>query len=503
MTGEKAVVHDGRHDALFQALIATAVDGIMVIDERGIVQVYNKACEQLFLYAPEEVIGRNVKMLMPEPYRKEHDGYIHHYKETGERRIIGIGREVVGRRKDGTVFPMYLSVGEGRVEDRRIFVGILHDLTAIRAAAEGHEKIQRELAAIVSSSEDAIISKTLDGVITSWNAGAERIFGYMAQEMIGQPIALLFPDDRLAEENLIVAQLKAGQFIQHYETVRRRRDGTDIDVSLSVSPLYDEEGRVVGASKIARDITERKATEARLRELQSEMAHVSRLSAMGQLSSGLAHELNQPLTATANYINTARKLLETGAPSEKLAPLLGKASDQIQRAGQIIRRLREFVEKRQVSRSPEDINDVVEDAVALSLVASSDVNVELETSLAPNLPPVMMDRVQIQQVLVNLIRNAIEAMQGMPAKKIVVSTRAGDAHVDVAVADTGPGIPDDVAQRLFQPFVTTKSTGMGIGLMICRSIMEAHGGNLSMTRRPEGGTIFRFQLPVGAADDES
>jgi two-component system sensor kinase FixL len=483
---------------LFQALIATAVDGIMVIDERGLVQVYNQACERLFLYPPGDVIGQNVKMLMPEPYHGEHDRYIERYKTTGERRIIGIGREVVGRRKDGTTFPMYLSVGEGIAGGRRIFVGILHDLTAANAAAARHEETLLKLAAIVESSEDSIIGKTLDGIVTSWNAGAEKMFGYSAEEMVGSPISILFPEQLLAEENLILAQLKAGTAIRHYETVRLRKDGREINVSISVSPIYDSEGRAIGASKIARDITERKAAEKRFRELQSEMAHVSRLTSMGQLSSAIAHELNQPLTATSNYLNTAKKLTELaqGPQAEKIEQMLGKAAEQVHRAGQIIRRLRDFVEKRQVNRAPEDMNAVVQDAISLALVASSDVNVKLDMDLAPDLPPVLMDRVQIQQVLVNLLRNAIEALHGCRTKEIRIHSLATDSYVEVAVTDTGPGIPAELAQRLFQPFVTTKSTGMGIGLMICQTILEAHGGNIAMTPRPGGGSIFRFQLPV-------
>jgi len=364
--------NDRKRDELFQTLIDTAVDGIMVIDDLGSVQVYNHACERLFLYPPEEVIGRNVKMLMPEPYRREHDGYIGRYKTTGKRRIIGSGREVVGLRKDGTTFPMYLSVGEGRVSGQRIFVGIVHDLS------------------------------------------------------------------------------------------------------------------------------DRNATEARFRELQAEMAHVSRLSAMGQLSSAMAHELNQPLTATSNFLSTARIFLEglDDPKAVKADQALAQASEQVQRTGQIIRRLREFVEKRKVSRVSEDINAVVQDAVALGLVVSSDVDVRLHTDLKTGLPQLFIDRVQIQQVLVNLIRNAIDALRDAPVKELSITTDLDGADVEVVVADTGPGVPDDIAARLFQPFVTTKSTGMGIGLMVCRSIIEAHEGTLTMNPRPGGGTIFSFRLPV-------
>ncbi len=498
---------NGPSDALFEVLTATAVDGIIVIDDRGIVEFYNRACERLFLYPPEEVIGKNVSLLMPEPYRREHDGYIERYKKTGERRIVGIGREVVGRRKDGTTFPMYLSVGEGRIGSRRMFVGILHDLSEIKAAASRHEKTLRELAAVVESTEDAIIGKTLEGVVTNWNAGAERMFGFTADEMIGNSIFRIFPDEYMAEEKAIMAKLRAGGTIRQYETVRRHKNGSLIDVSLSVSPLRDSTGEISRASVIARDITERKASEARLREMQAEMAHVSRFTAMGQLSSALAHELNQPLAATTNYVNTALMLLKGVEDSRapRIVQALEKGVEQIQRAGQIIRRLRGFVEKRKASRSPADINDVVQEAITLGVMASSDVNVKVQTKLADGLPPILIDRVQIQQVLVNLIRNAIEAMHNSRIREITVSTAASPSYIEVSVADTGPGIPPDVAERLFQPFVTTKSTGMGIGLMICRSILEAHGGNLALVPRPGPGALFRFQLPIiteGADDPE-
>lgn len=272
-------------DELFQALIATVVDGIVVIDPEGFVQVYNAACTRLFGYLPQEVIGQNVSMLMPEPYRAEHDGYISHHRKTGERRVIGVGREVMGRRKDGSTFPMYLSVGEGRLHDQRFFVGIIRDLSEIKTQTEARQRSDRLRAQIVDSSDDAIISKTLDGTITSWNPSAERIFGFSAGEAIGRNIAILFPPELLAEEEKIMARVRAGQEIEPFETVRRGKDGRDITVRLSVAPIRDGMGRVIGASKISRDVTQRKQAELQTEKLQSELAHVARLSAMGQMLS--------------------------------------------------------------------------------------------------------------------------------------------------------------------------------------------------------------------------
>ncbi len=359
-------------NSMFEALIATAVDGVVVIDAQGIVEVYNPACERLFGFAADEVVGRNVSMLMPAPYRDAHDGYIAAYNRTGVAKIIGIGREVVGRRKDGSTFPMYLSVGEGRVEERPIFVGIIHD------------------------------------------------------------------------------------------------------------------------------ISDRHAAERRLRELQAELLHVSRLTAMGQMSSGLAHELNQPLTAIMNYVKAARRTIEglDDPRAVRAVELVDKAAGQTTRAGQIIRRLRDFVEKGETHRKLEDINTTVSEAVALGLTAVADVDRRFE--YAAGLPEVMIDRIQIQQVVLNLVRNAVEAMAGQPRRELrVTTTAAPDGAVEVLVADTGPGLPPEVLERLFQPFVTTKENGMGIGLSLCRTIVDAHGGELSATTGEGGGALFRFRLPAG------
>jgi two-component system sensor kinase FixL len=303
----------------------------------------------------------------------------------------------------------------------------------------------------------------------------------------------------LAEENAIIAKIRTGENVEHYETIRRRKDGTDFDISLTISPIFDASGKIVGASKTARDITERKAAEARLRSVQGELSHVARLTEMGQLSAALAHELNQPLTAVLNYMNVAKRLLTMADPASlaKAGDAVTKAGQQALRAGQIIRRLRDFVEKRESKRTIEDVNRVAEDAIALGMVGHAALNIKVHRKLARNLAPLLIDKVQIQQVLVNLMRNAAEAMAETPRRELTISTEAiEDTAVEISVIDTGPGIPDNVAERLFQPFVTTKSGGMGIGLAISQSIVEAHGGQLAMRPNNGGGTIFTFRLPA-------
>jgi two-component system, LuxR family, sensor kinase FixL len=498
---------DAASDALFSALIATAVDGIVVIDARGVVQIYSPACERLFGYSPDEVIGKNVKLLMPQPFHGEHDQYLANYRRTGTRRIIGIGREVMGRRKDLTTFPMYLSVGEGEVGGEAIFVGIIHDLSLLRAAERGREASDRHLANIVESSDDIILSKTLDGVVMSWNAAAERIFGYTAGEMIGQPISGIIPPDRLSEEDDILRRVRAGEHISHYETVRRHKDGRDIIVSLSVSPVRDADGRIVGASKIARDVTEQRKAENRAAELQFELLHVSRLSAMGQMTAAIAHEVNQPLTAVANYVSAARRVISSlgnDAAAVKARDFMEKAAEQTLRAGAIIRNLRDFIEKRESQHIPHDINKVVAEAVALGLAGAAHIDVKVRLDLDSTLALVLIDKIQIQQVLLNLIRNSIEAMAAASERELVLSTAPdGPGFVAVTVADSGPGLPDEVAARLFQPFTTTKEQGMGIGLNICHSIVEDHGGRIWLLPDVPRGTAFRIRLPLASHIEDS
>ena len=484
---------------LFDVLTSMAVDGIIVIDEKAKVLFYNEACRKLFQYAPEEILSRNVNTLMPEPYRAEHDGYIDRYRKTGAARIIGIGREVKGRRKDGTVFPMYLSVGEGMIGKERVFLGIVHDLTDIRAEEERRAQADRDLAQIVESSDDIILSKSLDGIVRTWNPAAERIFGYTAAEMIGNPIWVIIPPDRLAEEAEILQKVSAGESIHHYETTRLCKDGQEITVSLSVSPIRDSSGAVVGASKIARDVTEQRQMQQRTSKLQAELAHVARINAVSQLSSALAHELNQPLTAIMNYVSAAKLRWSQagGDGSDKAASLLDRAIAQAERAGAIIQRLRSFLEKREPHRVEEDLNATLQEAIALGFVGSSNDGVNLTLDLASDLPAVHVDKVQIEQVIVNLLRNATEAMKESDRRELSISSyRAGAKTVEITVADTGPGMPDSIAQQLFEPFVTTKEKGMGVGLSICRTIVEAHGGRIWMVPNPIGGTIFKIQLPV-------
>lgn len=490
--------------ARLDALLATAVDGIIIIDKMGLVQVYSPACERLFGYRSEEVVGRNVKMLMPPPYRDEHDDYLDHYRGTAEKRIIGIGREVMGQRKDGSTFPMYLSVGEGSFAGESMFVGIIHDITERRYQEHALREREARLSSILETVPDAIAIIDERGLIESFSPAAERLFGYAFAEVLGKNVKILMPSPYRESHDAYMERYRhTGE--KHIIGIGRvvvgqRRDGTTFPMELAVGEIVVGQRRLF--TGFIRDITERQTTERRLQELQSELLHVSRLSAMGQMASALAHELNQPLSAIMNYAKAARRTIDglDDPQVERAVELIDKAAAQTGRAGQIIRRLREFIEKGKSNQAFENLNKVMEEAIALSLVGVAEANVKVAIDFHPTLPPVLIDKIQIQQVALNLIRNGIEAMQSGAHRELRISTaRDGDDYALVSICDTGPGLAPEVAANLFQPFMTTKEQGMGIGLSICRSIIEAHGGTLWATPNEEVGVTFSFKIPVATA----
>ena len=362
-----------RREAHLQSVLDTVPDATIVIGTDGTMTSFNSAAVRQFGYEPDEVIGRNVNMLMPAPYHEQHDGYLQRYIATGERRIIGMDRVVVGRRKDGSTFPMSLAVGETRSGSEVHFTGFI------------------------------------------------------------------------------------------------------------------------------RDLTERQESAARLEAVQGELARLARFNELGEMASTLAHELNQPLSAIANYVQGCIKLVAR-LPEEQGAMLKGalqETAKQALRAGDIIRHLREFVTRGETERRPEDIKNLIEEAGALALVGARERGIRTEFEFAPHSDEVLADRVQIQQVLTNLMRNAMEAMKDSAVRELRVRTfRELNHRLTVEVSDTGPGISEEIAAQLFQPFVTTKPGGMGIGLSISRRIIQSHGGDLTVRRNEAGGATFTFTLPT-------
>jgi two-component system sensor kinase FixL len=495
--------------SLLQMIIATSPDAIITIDNGGNIESFNATAEQMFGYSADEVIGRNVSYLMPDPYASEHDGYMARYRNTGERRIIGIGREVVAKRKDGTVIPIELAVGEVELDQNKRFTGFIRDISRRRAAEIGRAESDRRLAEALEGLPLGVILCDADGRVTHCNREMHRLLAPLGDALrIGAEyehlIGLMVESDTVATGASTKAQwlndrLAHIRSAENTQSEIRCADGT---WALAMEHKTSN-GEIVA---LRMDITRLKKAEAALRaslerqrELQAEFHHVSRLSAMGEMAATLAHELNQPLTAVINYVQACRRLLQADAPSEagKVPELIGKAVDQAHRAGEIIGHLRGFVTRIDSERCPADVNAVVREACDLSLVGARAEGIGVTMDLADDLPPAVMDRVQIQQVIVNLVRNSVDALQDSDRRSITVRTRrSASGDVSIAVSDSGPGLDPNIAAKLFEPFNTSKKNGMGIGLPVCRSIVQEHGGKIGAAAAPEGGVVFTVELPL-------
>jgi PAS domain S-box-containing protein len=373
----------------------------------------------------------------------------------------------------------------------------------LQMSEAGLRESQRRLelaAAIVDSSDDAILSKTLEGTITTWNAGAEKMYGYSAAEMIGRDVSTLAPDDLKSEVMDILRNLRLGENVDHLETLRVTKDGRTIDVSITISPIRNERGVVIGASTIARDITDRKRAENEAQQQRQELAHLSRVTMLGELSGSMAHELNQPLMAILSNAQAAQRFMaHDNIDLDEVREILADIVEQDNRAGEVIRRLRLLLKKGEVQVQPLDVNDAVREVLKLIRGDLANQGVTAHTELGPELPRVKGDRVQLQQVLLNVLMNACDAMnENAPGdRQMVVRTELSDgADVRFSVSDRGAGVDPAKLEEVFDPFFSTKTHGLGLGLSVCRSIISAHGGKLWAVNNPEGGATFCFTLPV-------
>ena len=384
--------------------------------------------------------------------------------------------------------------------------GVVLDIDEQKRLEERLRTREAHLSSILDTVPDAMIVIDRKGTIQSFSSAAERMFGMRGGEAIGQNVRILMPESDSVHHDA---------HLQRYEKTRerhiigigrivtgRRHDGTTFPMHLSIGEMQSGGERFF--TGFIRDLTEQKQTQAQLQSLQSELIHMSRLTAMGEMASALAHELNQPLASISNYMNGSRRLLEASADPAvpKIQNALNKAAEQAVRAGQIIRRLRDFVSRDESEKRVESLAKLVEEAGALGLTGSREQGVLLLFHLDSRFDRVMVDRVQIQQVLVNLFRNAMEAMQDAPKQELsVTNARAPDDMIEIVVSDTGSGFSNETQAKLFQTFFTTKPTGMGVGLSISRSIIEAHGGRLSAESNSSGGATFRFTLPAAPPQD--
>jgi two-component system sensor kinase FixL len=471
--------------------------GVFTMDANGFVTSWSGGAERVLGWSRGEAIGQHASIF--------HAGANASREVTAQLETArSEGRfdgESWHRRADGSEFLANVSI-KPIVDDNGADLGlaaIVFDVTARRAEERALQRREEHLRSILATVPDAMVVIDDKGIILSFSPAAERLFGYREAEVAGKNVSLLMPSpDRERHDGYLERYLSTGvpRIIGSGRIVTGlRADGSTFPMALSVGEAHSPDQRLF--TGFIQDLTERRDFEERLEQLQSELIHVSRLSAMGTMASTLAHELNQPLTAIAGYGEAAAAIL--GGPDEPdrelLREVVADMAAQSLRAGGIVRRLREFVSKGEFAKTVEDLPKVIEEASALALVGAKEKGIATHFTFAPEATPVLIDRVQIQQVLINLMRNAIEAMDGARTKRLDVSTALLDSRtVRVTVADTGRGIGPEVRERLFEAFNTSKDTGMGLGLSICRTIVEAHDGRIRAVDRADGGTAFEFTL---------
>ncbi|MFI5840635.1 PAS domain S-box protein [Catenuloplanes sp. NPDC051500] len=507
-----------------QGLLEAAPDAIVVVTEDGLITLINAQAQRLFGYRRQELIGRHIEILVPESARHDHPRHRQEYVHAARPRPMGAGAELAARRKDGSEFPAEISLSAIRTPEGLLIAAAIRDATGRRHAAEA----QARLASIVLSSQDAIVGQTIDGVITSWNPSAERIYGYGADEAIGRSIIMLIPPDRVDETRDLMRRVAGGERVDRFRTRRVRKDGTEIAMGINFSPIIDDKDTIVGIASISRDLSGEELAEAERERLialaereriEARLQQSQRLESLGQLAGGVAHDFNNLLAVVLNYIAFIAEEVGDAAAEDapRWDPVL-KDINQIQRAAEraisLTHQLLAFGRREVVKPRVLNLNTVVREVESL-LQRTIGEHVRLETSLSEELWPIRADPGQLTQVLVNLAVNARDAMPGggsltigtdnVTVDESYLAGRPGlqpGTYVRLQVSDTGGGMPKDVADRAFEPFFTTKPKGeaTGLGLSTVYGTITQTGGQLSIYSELGVGTTISALVP---ASDES
>jgi len=475
---------NGRAARLLTAIVDSAVDGIVIIDARGRIERFNPAAERLFGYQKSEVIGQNVTLLMPAPYHDEHDWYLARYLATGQPRIIGIGREVQGLRRDGTVFPLHLSVGEMSIDGERKFTGILHDLSARVRLEEQLRASEARWRAVVESAVDGIVVIDARGRVEAFNPAAERLFGYREADIVGRNVSILMPSPYREQHDGYLAR-----YLSHgdariigigREVKARRKDGTEFPVHLAVGETsLGGERKFTG---ILHDLSARVQLEEQLREQAA-------LVRLGEMAAVIAHEVKNPLAG----IRGAIQIISSRLPAEnKDVAVMADIVARIDGLNGLIQDLLLFARPPQPRTVPIEVTPLVRTTVALleGDPAVKDVRVQVQGAS----PLVVADPELLKIVFLNLLVNGAHATGDRG--EIRVSIESNDAFCRVAFVDDGPGIPLEIREKIFTPFFTTKSRGTGLGLPTAKRLVEAHRGTISVECPVGGGTTVTVLLPL-------
>ena len=495
-------------------LLETLPDATIAVDREGTMVQVNAQAQELFGYDRDELIGQKVEMLVPESYRRQHHHHRENFAQMPKTRRMGADLDLYGRRRNGSEFPVEVSLSPVATESGMFVLSAIRDISDRKRIAEelrrANEELHRRtaeqlgeyrsrLALIIDSSDDAIIGKNLDGTITSWNKGAERIYGYAPEEVIGKHISLLVPSDRPDEIPEILQKIARGESTEHFESVRVTKDGRQLDVSISVSPLRDAKGDIIGASAIARDITAQKRAESQLHQSQ-------KMEAIGRLAGGVAHDFNNIL----GIINACTEFLRDRIdPAGEPSLYIENIQKATERGSSLTRQLLAFSRTPVIQPRILDLNERLKDiSKLLRPLMGDDVEV-LIVSRSPS-AVVEADPGQLDQILVNLAVNARDAMPR--GGKFILETRAekfdeafaeqhqamaAGKYVLLAVSDTGSGMDEATASRIFEPFFTTKEMGKGTGLGLATvyGIVKQSAGHILVYSEPGHGTTFKIYLP--------
>ena len=508
--------------SLFSSNLLEAVpDAMIAVDRDGNILHVNAQSEAMFGYSRDALIGQRIELLVPERYRGRHEGHRADYGEQPKVRRMGAGLDLYGRRKDGSEFPVEISLSPVPSEGDALVLCAIRDISdrkkiedeLRRASEELAQRTDRELwesrtrlAAIVDSSDDAIIGKSLEGVVTDWNRGAERMYGYTAEEIIGKPLITIVPPERHEEVTRILETVRRGESVRYLESIRVAKDGKLVNVSITVSPIHDSAGNIIGASTIARNITEQRRAEDQLRQAQ-------KMEAIGRLAGGVAHDFNNILGIIVACAELLRDRVSAIPGLSQYVENIHKASD---RGASLTRQLLAFSRKRPSSPIVMDLNERLRDtAKLLRPLMGDDVEVTLVNRSAATL--IEADPGQIDQIVMNLAVNARDAMP--KGGKLILETstisfddafarqhppmRPGD-YVLLAVSDSGFGMEQDIVSRIFEPFFTTKEVGKGtgLGLSTVYGIVQQSGGHIFVYSEPGRGTTFKVYLPSAEAKIE-
>jgi len=496
-------------EARNQAILDSAVDAIITIGENGLIESFNPSAERTFGYAASEVVGKNVALLMPGPDGDLHDEYLMRYLRTGERRIIGIGREVTARRADGSLFPVELGVSEVRLADRRLFTGIVRDLTE-RNKAQAELAAERNfVSAIMETAGALIVVLDREGRILRFNRACEAVTGHRAEDVKGRHVwdFLLVPEERTGVEEAF-RQLRSGGGPREYENHWLTRDGRRRRITWSNTTMADPDGEVEFVIGTGIDVTERREAEDERRTLERKMQQTQKLESLGVLAGGIAHDFNNLLMGIRGLSGVALLELDSASPVHGLVERIERAS---RRAADLTRQMLAYAGKAKVELGSVDLTRLVRDMGELleTVIAR---NVVIEYELDDAVPRIEGDETQLRQVVMNLITNASDACAAKSGK-VVVATGVMDATADdlasavafatpppgryvyVEVRDEGIGMEPDTRSRIFDPFFTTKFAGRGLGLAAALGIVRGHRGGIQVESEPGRGTTFRVLLP--------